>query len=192
MGLTCLGHKLSILVTLRECAETAWRHFQKSQTKAMNVFQRINYETSLDHESNLLEFCKQMILYELGRFEVIDNIYVRKVKQLDDEISPMIKTMGYYNPTDLSLYFENLTQTEQNMIYQTIRSSLIDLEQGNQSDRDTCCQAFVDVFTIVQNGTTEMLNDICGSAITETEPVNQGTDVLEDESQVISNPSPET
>ena len=26
----------------------------------------------------------------------------------------------------------------------------------------------------------------------ETEPVNQGTDVLQDESQVISNPSPET
>ena len=28
--------------------------------------------------------------------------------------------------------------------------------------------------------------------IMETAPVNQGTDVLEDESQVISNPSPET
>ena len=38
MGLTHLGHKLSILVTLRECAETAWRHFWESETKAMNVF----------------------------------------------------------------------------------------------------------------------------------------------------------
>ena len=50
-----------------------------------------------------------MMLYELKRFEIIDNIYVRKVKQLDDEISSMIKTMGYCDPTGLSLYFENLT-----------------------------------------------------------------------------------
>ena len=34
-----LGQKLSILVTLRECAETAWRHFWESETKAMGVFQ---------------------------------------------------------------------------------------------------------------------------------------------------------
>ena len=32
----------------------------------------------------------------------------------------------------------------------------------------------------------------CGCLIMETEHVNQGTDVLEDESQVISNPSPQT
>ena len=37
-----------------------------------------------------------------------------------------------------------------------------------------------------------MLNDTGACPIMETEPVNQGTDVLEDESQVISNPSPET
>ena len=37
-----------------------------------------------------------------------------------------------------------------------------------------------------------MLNDTCACPIMETEPVNLGTDVLEDESQVISNPSPET
>ena len=109
MGLTCLGHKLSILVTLRECAEIAWRHLQEIETKAMNVFQRINFDTLLDHESNTLEFCKKMKLYEVKRFEVIDNIYVRKVKQLDDEISSMFKTMGYCDPTDLSLYFENST-----------------------------------------------------------------------------------
>ena len=59
MGLTHLGHKLSILVTLTECAETTWRHFWENETKAMNVFQRINYETLLDHESNTLEFCKK-------------------------------------------------------------------------------------------------------------------------------------
>ena len=46
-----------------------------------------------------------MMLYELKRFEVIDNIYVRKVKQLDDEINLMFKTMGYCDPTDLALYF---------------------------------------------------------------------------------------
>ena len=85
----------------------------------------------------------------LERFEVINNIYVRKVKQMDDENSSMIKTMGYCDPTVLSLYFENLTQTELNMIGQTMRSSCIDLEHGNKSDRDTCCQAFVDVSTIV-------------------------------------------
>ena len=33
---------------------------------------------------------------------------------------------------------------------------------------------------------------MCACPIMETEPVNQGTDVLEDDSQVISNPSPET
>ena len=59
MGLTHLGHKISILVTLRKCAEPARRHCLKSGTNAMNVFQRINYETLLDHESNTLEFCKQ-------------------------------------------------------------------------------------------------------------------------------------
>ena len=56
---------LSILVTLRECAETAWRHFWESETKAMNVFQRINYETLLDHESNTLEFCKKWCFISL-------------------------------------------------------------------------------------------------------------------------------
>ena len=59
MGLTHHGHKLSILATLRECAKTAWRYFQESETKARNVFQRINYETLLDHDSNTLEFCKK-------------------------------------------------------------------------------------------------------------------------------------
>ena len=76
----------------------------------------------MDYESNILETFKQKMLYEVKRFEVTDDIYVRKVKQLDDEISSVIKTMGYYDPTD-SLYFENLTQTELNMIDQTIRSS---------------------------------------------------------------------
>ena len=155
MGLTHLGLKLSILTTLKECAETAWRHFQESETKAMNVFQRINYETLLDHESNTLEFCKNMMLYELKRFEVIINIYVRKVRQLDDEFSSMFKAMGYCDPTDLSLYFENSTKTEHNMIHQIIRSSCIDLEHDNQGERDTSCQAFVDVSTITQKGTTE-------------------------------------
>ena len=192
MGLTHLGHKLSILATLKECAETAWRHIRESETKAMNVFQRINYETLLDHESNTLEFCKHMMLIELKRFEVINNIYVRKVKQLDDEFSSMFKAMGYCDPTDLSLYFENSTQTEHNMIHQTIRSSYIDLEHDNQGDRDTSCQAFEDVSTIAQNGTTEMLNNTCACPIMETEPVSQGTDVLEDESQVILDPRPET
>ena len=120
MRLTHLGHKFSILITLREYAETDWRHFQESTTKAMNVYQGIIYETLLDHESNILEFCKQMMLYELRKFEVIDHIYVRRVKQLDDEISSMIKTMNHCDPTDLPLYFENLTQTELNMIAQTI------------------------------------------------------------------------
>ena len=78
------------------------------------------------------------------------------------------------------------------MIGQTIRSSGIDLEHGNQSDRDICCQVFVDVSTIVQNSKTKMLNDTCACPIMETEPVNQRTDVLEDESQVILNPSPKT
>ena len=41
------------------------------------------------------------MLYELNRFEVIYNIYVKKVKQLDDESSSMFKTMGYCDPTDL-------------------------------------------------------------------------------------------
>ena len=48
------------------------------------------------------------------------------------------------------------------------------------------------VSNIVQNGRTEMLNDTCVCPLMETEPVSQGTDVLEDESQVISNPRPET
>ena len=135
----------------------------------MNVFQRINYESLLDHEYNILETFKQKMLYEFKRFEVIDHIYVRKAKQLDDEISSMIKTMGHCDPTDISLYFENLTQTELNMIGQTVRSSCIDLEHGNQSDRDTCCQAFVDVSTIVQYGKTEMLNDTHAWPIMETE-----------------------
>ena len=192
MGLTHLGHKLSILATLKECAETAWRHIRESETKVMNVFQRINYETLLDHESNTLEFCKHMMLCELKRFEVINNIYVRKFKQLDDEFCSMFKAMGYCDPTDLSLYFENSTQTEHNMIHQTISSSHIDLEHGNWGDWDTCYQAFVDVSNITQNNRTEMLNDKCAYPIMETEPVNQGTDVLENKSQVISNSSPET
>ena len=78
------------------------------------------------------------------------------------------------------------------MIYETIRSSHIDQEHDNQHDRDTSCQAFVDVSNIAQNGRTDMLNDKCACPIMETEPVNQGTDVLEDESQVISISSPET
>ena len=45
MELTHLGHRLSIIVTLRECAETAWMHFWESETKTMDVFQRIIYET---------------------------------------------------------------------------------------------------------------------------------------------------
>ena len=157
MRLIHLGHKLSILATLRECAETAWRHFWESTAKAMNVFQIINYETLLDHESNTLEFCKHMMLHELKRFQVTDNICVGKVKQLDDETSSLIKTMGYCDPTDLSLYFENFTQTELNMIGQTARSSHSNLEHSNQSDRDTCCQTFVDVSTIVQNGKLKCL-----------------------------------
>ena len=88
------------------------------------------------------------MLYELKWSEVIDHIYVRKVKQLDDEISSMIKTVRYCDPIDLFLYFENLTQTELNIIGQSTRSFCIDLEHGNKSDRDTCCQAFVDVSTI--------------------------------------------
>ena len=192
MGLTHLGHKISILATLKECADTAWRHICKSETKAMNVFQRINYETLLDHESNTLTFCKHMMLQELKRFEVINNIYVRKVKQLDDEFCSMFKAMGYCDPTDLSLYFENSTQTEHNMIHQTISSSHIDLEHDNWGDRDTCYQAFEDVSTIAQNGGNEMLNDTCACPIMETDPTNQGTDVLEDVSQVTLNPSPET
>ena len=101
------------------------------------------------------------MLHELKRFEVIVNIYVRKVKQLDDEFSSMFKVMGYCDPTDLSLYFENSTQTEHNMIHQTIRRSYIDLEHDNQGARDTCCQAFVNVSNNAQNGRTEMLNDTC-------------------------------
>ena len=192
MGLTHLGHKFSILATLKECAETAWRHIRESETKAMNVFQRINYETLLDHESNTLDFCKHVMLIELKRFEVINNIYVKKVKQLDDEFSSMFKAMGYSDPTDLSLYFENATQTGHNMMNQTIRSSHIDKGHDNQHDRDTSCQTFVDVSNIAHNDRTEMLNDKCACPIMETEPVNLGTDVLEDESQVISNPSPDT
>ena len=133
-----------------------------------------------------------MMLHELKRLEVINNIYIRKVKQLDDEFSSMFKAMGYCHPTDLSLYFENSTQTEHNMIHQTISSSHIDLEYDNWGDRDTFYQAFEDVSTIAQNGGTEMLNDTCACPIMETEPVNLGSDVLEDESQEISNPSPET
>ena len=78
MGLTHLGHKFSILATLKECAETAWRHIQESETKAMNVFQRINYETLLDHESNTLDFCKHVMLIELKRFEVINNFMSKR------------------------------------------------------------------------------------------------------------------
>ena len=192
MVLTHLAHKLSILATLKECVETVWRNFWKSEANAMNVFQRKNYEMLLDHESNTLEFCKHMMLHELKRFEVINNIYVRKVKQLDDEFSSMFKAMGYFDPTDLSLYFENSTQTEHNMIHQTIRGSCIDLEHDNQGERDTSCQAFEDVSTIAQKGTTGMLNNTCACPIMETEPANQGTDVLEGESQVILNLSPET
>ena len=132
------------------------------------------------------------MLIELKRFEVINNIYVRKVKQLDDEFSSIFKAMGYSDPTDLSLYFENATQTEHNMINQTIRSSHIDQGHDNQHDRDTSCQKFVDVSNIAQNDRTEMLIDKCACPIMETEPVNLGTDALEDEFQVISNPSPET
>ena len=43
-----------------------------------------------------------------------------------------------------------------------------------------------------KKGKTEILNSTCAYPIIETEPVNQGSDVLEDDSQVISNPSPET
>ena len=78
------------------------------------------------------------------------------------------------------------------MIHQAIKSSHTDLEHDNQGDRDTSCQAFVDVSTIAQKGKTVILNSTCAYPIIETEPVNQGSDVLEDESQVISNPSPET
>ena len=53
------------------------------------------------------------------------------------------------------------------MIHQTIKSSHIDLEHGNQSNRDTCCQAFVDDSTIVQNGRTEILNETCPFPIME-------------------------
>ena len=106
-----------------------------------------------------------MMLHELKRFEVIDNIYVRKVKQLADEISSIFKTMGYCDPTDHCLYFENSTQTEHNMIHQTIRSSHIDMEHDNQGDMDTCCQVFVDVSNIAQNGRTEMPNDTCACPI---------------------------
>ena len=67
--------------------KTAWRHFWEIETKVRNGFQRINYETLLHRESNILEFGKHMMLYELGRFEVITHIYIGKVKQLDDEIS---------------------------------------------------------------------------------------------------------
>ena len=73
------------------------------------------------------------------------------------------------------------------MIDQSIRSSNIDLEHGNQCDSDTCCEVFVDAFTTVQNSKNQMLNDTCACPIMETEPVNQGTDVLQDESQVNSN-----
>ena len=192
MGLTHLGHKLSILATMKECAETAWRHIWESETNAMNVFQRINYETLLDHESNTLEFHKHMMLIKLKRFEVINNIYVRKVKQLDDEFSSMFKAMGYCDQTDFSLYFENSTQTEHNMIHQAIRSSHTNLEHDNQGDGGTSCQAFVDASTIAQKGKTEILNRTCAYPIMETEPVNQGSEVLEDESQGSLNPSPET
>ena len=142
------------------------------------------------NESNILKTFKQKMLYELKRFEVIDHISVRKVKHMHDEISSMIKTMGYCNPTDLSLNFENLTQTDLNIIGQTIRSSCIDLEHGNQRDRDTSCWVFVDVSTNVQNGKAKMLNDMCACPIMEAEPINQGTDVFEDDSQVISNSKP--
>ena len=36
------------------------------------------------------------------------------------------------------------------------------------------------------------LKCLCACPLIETEPVSQGNDVLEDESQVIPNPSPET
>ena len=47
---------------------------------------------------------KKMMLYELKKFEVILDIYVRKVNQLDDEFSSMFKAMGYSDPTDLSIF----------------------------------------------------------------------------------------
>ena len=80
-----------------------------------------------------------------------------------------------------SLYFENLTHTELNMIGQTVRSSHSDLEHGNQSDRDTC-QDICRCLHYCTKWKTEMLNDTCACPIMETEPVNQGTDVLEYES----------
>ena len=95
----------------------------------------------------------------------------------------MFKAKGYCDPTDLSLYFENSTKTEHNMLHQAIRSSHIDQKYDNQVDRDTSCQAFVDVSNITQNGRTEMLNDTCACHLMETEPVNQGNDVLEGESR---------
>ena len=48
------------------------------------------------------------MFWEVKRFEVIKHIYVRKVKQVDDEISSMIKAVGYCDPIDLYLYFDNL------------------------------------------------------------------------------------
>ena len=100
--------KLTILVTLKECAETARRHLWESGPKAINALQRIYYETLLDQDSNILETFKEKMLCKVKRFEVIHHIYVRKVKQLDNEISLMIKTVGYCDPTNLSLYFKNL------------------------------------------------------------------------------------
>ena len=78
------------------------------------------------------------------------------------------------------------------MIGQTIRSSHNDQEHGSQCDRNTCCKVFVDVFPIVQNSKTKIINDTCAYPIMETELVNQGTDVGEDESQEDSNLSSET
>ena len=69
----------------------------------------------------------------------------------------LAQAMGYCDPTDLSLYFENSTQTEHNMIHQTISSSHIDLEHDNWGDRDTGYQAFEDVSTFAQNGGNECL-----------------------------------
>ena len=78
------------------------------------------------------------------------------------------------------------------MICQTIRSSHSSEEHVNQSDGDTCYKVFVDILPIVQNSKTKILNDTCTCQLMETEPVNQGMDALEDESQAISNFSSET
>ena len=87
----------------------------------------------------------------------------------------ILATLGKCTETTWRLFWEITTKT-----YWILEH---DLEHGNQSDRDTCCQEFVDVSTIVQNCKTKMLDDTCACPVMETEPVNQGTDVLEDDSQ---------